>query len=92
MMNTNTVQITSPLFQGINIIEFPNRDKVPKLKKDGTPKNVICNKKKGRKSEVYAIEIPDIKKLMNYFYENEMWQNYLILFYLVIWLVALVIH
>lgn len=78
MENVNTVQITSPLFRDVNIIEFPQLKKTPKLKKDGTPKNIICNKKKGRKSEVYAIEIPDIKKLMDYFCENEMWQNYLI--------------
>lgn len=79
MLNTNTVKIT-PLFQevGIDIIEFPRQDKTPKLKKNGAPKNIICNKKKGKKSEVYAIEIPDIKKLMNFFYQNEMWQHYLI--------------
>lgn len=77
-MNANTVQITSPLFQGISIIEFPQPKQQPKLKKDGTPKNIVCNKKKGKKSEVFPIEIPDIKKLMNYFAENEMWQHYLI--------------
>lgn len=79
MMNTNTVKIT-PLFQevGIDIIEFPQQDKSPKLKKDGTPKNIVRNKKKGKKSEVYAIEIPDIKKLIDFFYQNEMWQHYLI--------------
>ena len=79
IMNTNTVKIT-PLFQevGIDIIEFPQQDKATKLKKDGTPKNIVCNKKKGKKSEVYAIEIPDIKKLIDFFYQNEMWQHYLI--------------
>ena len=77
-MNANAVQITSPLFKGISIIEFPQPEQAPKLKKDGTPKNIVCNKKKGKKSEVFPIEIPDIKKLMNYFAENEMWQHYLI--------------
>lgn len=72
-MNTNTAKVT-PLFQKTetDIIKFPQ------LKKDGTPKNFVCNKKKGKKSEVYAIEISDIKKLMDFFYQNEMWQCYLI--------------
>ena len=77
-MNANIVQITSPLLQSTSIIEFPQPKQEPKLKKDGTPKNIVRNKKKGKKSEVFPIEIPDIKKLMNYFEENEMWQHYLI--------------
>lgn len=52
--------------------------KSPKLKKDGTPKRIKSNKKKGEKSEVYPIQIPDIKKIIGYFTDNEMWQNYLI--------------
>ena len=59
-------------------IDNPSEPKVPKLKKDGTPKKTKCNKKKGEKSEVYPIQIPDIKKIIGYFTENEMWQNYLI--------------
>lgn len=36
------------------------------------------NKKKGKKSEVYAFEIEDMKKIMNFFREEEMWMHYLI--------------
>lgn len=77
MMNTNTAKIT-PLFPEVDIVEFSRWHKAPKLKKDGTPKEFVQNKKKGKKSEVYAIEIPDIKKLMDFFYDNGMWQHYLI--------------
>lgn len=61
-------------------IDNPNGqvEKQPKLKKDGTPKKTKCNKKKGEKSEVYPIQIPDIKKIIGFFIENEMWQHYLI--------------
>lgn len=57
------------------IIKFPKR---AKLKKDGTPKNVKCNKKKGKKSEVYPFEIEDAKKVVEYFKDNEMWLHFLI--------------
>jgi len=41
-------------------------------------KKVYCNnKKKGRKSEVYPFEIADMKKMINYFMDNEMWIHYL---------------
>ena len=51
----------------------------PKLKKDGTPK-IICsgNKKKGKKSEVYHFEIDDMKKVINYFADNNKWIYYLL--------------
>lgn len=78
-MNANTVRVMPQIYKGISIIEFPQEQKKePKLKKDGTPKNFVQNKKKGKKSEVFPIEIPDIKKLMDYFVDNEMWQHYLI--------------
>ena len=50
----------------------------PKLKKDGT-KKIICsgNKKKGQKSEVYAFEIEDIKKIIAYFESKNMWTQYI---------------
>lgn len=35
------------------------------------------NKKKGKKSEVYAFEIADMKKVIRYFIEHEMWIHYL---------------
>ena len=75
-MNTNIVRVTSPLFPS-QVIRFV-QPKEQKLKKDGTPKNIKCNKKKGRKSEVYPFEIQDVKKMITYFKENEMWVQYLI--------------
>ena len=75
-MNANTVRMVSPLFES-QVIEFvPSKEQ--KLKKDGTPKNVSCNKKKGKKSEVYPFQIEDMKKMIEYFADNEMWQCYLI--------------
>lgn len=74
-MNVTTIQITSPLFPGqVFISEEPQL----KLKKDGTEKKTVCNKKKGRKSEVMPIEISDMKKLNQYFIEHEQWEQYLI--------------
>ena len=50
------------------------------LKKDGTEKVICChNKKKGKKSEVYTLELDDMRKLINYFSGNEMWIHYLML-------------
>lgn len=62
------------------VMLFPNQvaKQEVKLKKDGTPKNIKCNKVKGKKSEVYPFEIQDIKKMMSYFKENELWLHYLI--------------
>ena len=48
-----------------NVIEFP--------------KKRICNKKKGKKSEVYPFEIEDAKNLLNWFADNKMWTHYLAL-------------
>lgn len=50
----------------------------PKLKKDGSLKKICQNKKKGKKSEVYAFEIEDMKKMIAYYEENEMWVHYLV--------------
>lgn len=69
----NIIQITSPLFPGQVIVS-----ELPKMKKGGTPKNVPCNKQRGKKSEVYPIQIEDMKKLIAYFAQNGMWQHYLI--------------
>ena len=78
-MNNTMVQITSQLFPGqIFVAADPFEANVPKLKKDGTPKKIAQNKQKGKKSEVYPIEIGDMKKLIAYFNENEMWEHYLI--------------
>ena len=39
--------------------------------------NKINNKKKGKKSEVYPFEIEDMKKMLAYFLEHDMWIHYL---------------
>lgn len=68
----------------IKVMPFPNQviaftpKPEPKLKKDGTPKKTQCNKKKGRKSEVFPFQIEDMKKMIAYFAEHQMWQCYLI--------------
>ena len=75
-MTNGIITITSPLLP--NQVFLCDEPKEQKLKKDGTPKVIICNKKKGRKSEVYPFQIEDMRKMMAYFYDNEMWQCYLI--------------
>lgn len=40
-------------------------------------KQVVNNKRKGKKSEVYPFNIEDMKKMINYFIDNEMWIHYL---------------
>lgn len=49
-----------------SIIEFPRQEKKTN------------NKKKGRKSEVYPFQLEDMKKMIEYFEENEMWLHYLL--------------
>lgn len=66
-----------------NVVWFPgtsNQDnhKEPKLKKDGTPKQIVHNKEKGRKSEVYNYTVEDAKKMLDYFVKNEQWIHYLV--------------
>ena len=50
-----------------------------KLRKDGTPKKICQNKKKGRKSEVYAFEAEDMRRMLRYFEEHEQWIHYLLM-------------
>jgi len=78
MKNQNTVTVTSPLFPGQFFVTEMPAEKKPKLKKDGTPKRTHCNKKKGEKSEVYTITPEDMRKIVNYFVENQKWLYYLI--------------
>lgn len=59
-----------------NIVSFPQP---VKLKLDGTPKIICQNKLKGRKSEVYAFEVEDLKKILAYFRDLKMWNHYLLL-------------
>ena len=71
-----------PIREDLNIragsIVIPFTDSKTRLKKDGTPKNIKCNKVKGRKSEVYPFQVNDIKKMLDYFEKHNMWQHYLI--------------
>lgn len=50
-----------------NVIAFPNQ----KQKANN-------NKKKGRKSEVYPFQLEDVKKMIRYFEDHEMWLHYLL--------------
>lgn len=78
-MKTNTMTISSPLLFG-NVTftaEIPVQSQ-PKLKKDGTPKIIVQNKKRGRKSEVYPIQVSDIRRFMDWFESNKKWECYLI--------------
>ena len=43
------------------------------LKKDGTVKQTVCNKKAGVKSEVYAFSMDDMRRMVDYFTSHEMW-------------------
>lgn len=71
----NTINTSEPPYN--SIIIFNPVAKPIKMKKDGTPKIIHSNKKKGKKSEVYAFEIEDIKKIIGYFESNKMWIHYL---------------
>lgn len=68
--------LVTPLYGNQIIVLKPPKEQ--KLKRDGEPKNTVCNKKKGRKSEVYPFQIEDLKRMTNYFKENEMWHHYLV--------------
>lgn len=49
-----------------------------KFKKDGSAKkDTSRNKPSGTKSEVFPFEIADLKKMLDYYIENEMWIHYL---------------
>lgn len=78
-MKTNTMTISSPLLFGNMTFtaEVPVQSQ-PKLKKDGTPKIIVQNKKRGRKSEVYPIQVSDIRRFMDWFESNKKWECYLI--------------
>lgn len=60
-----------------NVIRILPEESSPKLRKDGSPKLVKSNKQKGRKSEVYALDVADIKKITTYFADNGKWIHYL---------------
>ena len=44
-----------------------------KLKKDGTPKIITHNKRKGVKSEAYDLSLADMNKLLTWLEQNEKW-------------------
>lgn len=53
-------------------------EKKVKLKKDGTPKIITHNKKKGVSSEVFELTLQDVKKILEYFQYKGMWVHYLV--------------
>ena len=78
-MKTNTITISSPiLFGTMTFTEEVTAQSQTKLKKDGTPKIIVQNKKRGRKSEVYPIQVSDIRRFMDWFESNKKWECYLI--------------
>ena len=50
-----------------------DENKEIKLRKDGQQKLTANHKQSGKKSEVYAFEVEDLKKMTDYFEANEMW-------------------
>ena len=56
-----------------NVIHF----KPVKLKKDGTLKKAVSNKRSGEKSEVYAFSAEDAHKVLHFFKDHQMWIHYL---------------
>ena len=59
---------------------LPKQEEKPvKLRKDGTPKKICQNKQKGRKSEVYAFEAEDMRRMLRFFAEKEQWIHYLLM-------------
>lgn len=55
------------------IIPFPKPNLSVISSKPSEIKKVKCNKKKGKKSEVFPFQIEDIKKMISYFEMNEKW-------------------
>lgn len=54
-------------------------EKPVKLRKDGTPKTICQNKKKGRKSEVYAFEAEDMRRMLRYFESHDLYIHYMLM-------------
>ena len=52
-------------------------EEAPKLRIDGQPKLTKNHKKTGKKSEVYVLEIADMKRIISYFADNGKWIHYL---------------
>lgn len=72
------IQIKNDMVARTDNVVIPFVNPEIKLKKDGTPKKTKCNKVKGRKSEVYAFDTEDAKKVVEYLSDNEMWLHYMI--------------
>lgn len=71
---------TNETMHDTKVIPFvlKNDEKEVKLKKDGAPKKISHNKQKYKKSEVYALQPEDAKKIVLYLRDNEMWIHYMI--------------
>lgn len=67
------------LFRGNNALAIVDTNKKQiKLKKDGTPKKICQNKKKGKSSTVDHLEIDEMKKVAAFFRDKEWWIHYLV--------------
>lgn len=77
-MNKAAVQNIYPLFAE-KVISFPSETYTKqKFKKDGMPKKIVQNKKKGKKSEVFSFSIEDVSKILNYFANKNEWLHYML--------------
>ena len=79
-MSSKTAKFGAIEAIGDNVIRLvPKADPMPvKLRKDGQPKTIVNNKKKGRKSEVYPFTVQDMKRMVDYLKDNQMWTHYLL--------------
>ena len=85
LMNIECVSELNEQIQPDNIIrlnkskdQIDNEQQSVKLKKDGTPKKTSNHKTQGKSSEVYAFELDDAKRILDYFKYKEAWGHYLI--------------
>lgn len=75
----NSVREISEIFgkQQSNLYDFSTGKLVEKDVQESLTEQCLpkqTNKSKGKKSEVYTLKIDDVKKLFDYFEENELWQ------------------
>lgn len=57
---------------------LPKTEAKQHIKKDGTPKQISQNKKKGKSSEVFSFTIEDVIKMEEHFLKTRNWLPYLI--------------
>lgn len=72
-VNYSAAAVNPPEETTADILRFPAKH----YRKDGQEKTIVCNKKTGVKSEVYAFSMEDMRRLNDYFAEHEMWLHLL---------------